>query len=147
MVNPIFANPTTAARRLTIGGSDWLWVVTVIMGFSALFVLAWSKYVGLTPVSLCTHLTGGATGQQRAGARAFHYMAVAILTVSTIAYFAMASNLGQTPVRTEFRRGPTRSIFVRPSPFDHARFLSDQLANHSTCDIFSGLSTHRSFCS
>jgi hypothetical protein len=59
MVNPIFANPTTAARRLTIGGSDWLWVVTVIMGFSALFVLAWSKYVGLTPVSLCTHLTGG----------------------------------------------------------------------------------------
>lgn len=49
MVNPINANPTTAARRLSIGGSDWLWVVTVIMGFSALFVLTWSKFVGLTP--------------------------------------------------------------------------------------------------
>jgi bacteriorhodopsin len=50
MVNPVFVNPTTAARRLTIGGSDWLWVVTVIMGFSTLFALAWSKFVGLTPV-------------------------------------------------------------------------------------------------
>jgi len=38
-------------------------------------------------------------------------MALAVLTVSTITYFAMASNLGQTPVRTEFRSGPTRSIF------------------------------------
>jgi len=43
--------------------------------------------------------------------RAFHYLAVAILTVSSLSYFAMASDLGQTSVRTEFRRGATRSIF------------------------------------
>ncbi|KAH9058251.1 family A G protein-coupled receptor-like protein [Lactarius vividus] len=92
MVNPVNVNPTTAARRLSIGASDWLWVVTGIMGVSALFMLAWAK-------------------AQTHGARAFHHMALAILTVSTISYFAMASNLGQTPVRTEFRSGPTRSIF------------------------------------
>ena len=50
-------------------------------------------------------------------------MAVAILTVSTIAYFAMASDLGQTPVRTEFRSGPTRSIFVRSFLVDYAIFV------------------------
>jgi bacteriorhodopsin len=51
-------------------------------------------------------------------------MAVAILTVSTIVYFAMASDLGQTPIVTEFRSGPTRSIFVRSlSLFDYASFV------------------------
>ncbi|KAF8263539.1 hypothetical protein EI94DRAFT_1772902 [Lactarius quietus] len=92
MVNPLTVNPTTAARRLSVGASDWLWVVTAIMGISAVAALAWAK-------------------MQRHGARAFHHMALAVLTVSTITYFAMASNLGQTPVRTEFRSGPTRSIF------------------------------------
>ncbi|KAI0301768.1 heat shock protein 30 [Multifurca ochricompacta] len=92
MVNPVTVNPSSAARRLSVGASDWLWVVTGIMGVSALMVLMWSKL-------------------QPHGSRAFHHMATAILTVSTIAYFAMASNLGQTSVRTEFRSGPTRSIF------------------------------------
>jgi len=81
MVNPVHVNPSSAARRLSVGASDWLWVVTAIMGISTLLTLAWSKF-------------------QPRGARAFHYMAVAILTVSTIAYFAMASDLGQTAVRT-----------------------------------------------
>jgi len=92
MVNPLNVNPTTAARRLTVGTSNWLWVVTGIMGVSAVATMAWSKV-------------------QRHGARAFHHMALVVLTVSTISYFAMASNLGQTPVRTEFRSGPTRSVF------------------------------------
>ncbi|KAI0291289.1 family A G protein-coupled receptor-like protein [Russula brevipes] len=92
MVNPVIVNPSNAVRRLSIGGSDWLWVVTAIMGISTLVALAWSSI-------------------QPRGARAFHHMAVAILTVSTITYFTMASNLGQTSVHTEFRIGPTRSIF------------------------------------
>ncbi|KAI0264257.1 family A G protein-coupled receptor-like protein [Gloeopeniophorella convolvens] len=92
MTNPVHVNPSSAARHLTVGASDWLWVVTVIMGISMLLTLVWSKF-------------------QPRGTRAFHHLAVAILTVSTIAYFAMASNLGQTPVRVEFRRGPDRSIF------------------------------------
>ncbi|KAI0270028.1 family A G protein-coupled receptor-like protein [Gloeopeniophorella convolvens] len=92
MTNPVHVNPSSAARRLTEGASDWLWVVTAIMGISVLFTLMWSKF-------------------QPRGARAFHHLAVAILTVSTIAYFAMASDLGQTPVRVEFRSGPDRSVF------------------------------------
>lgn len=45
MVNPLTVNPTTAARRLTVGASDWLWVVTAIMGISAVLTLAWAKAV------------------------------------------------------------------------------------------------------
>jgi bacteriorhodopsin len=116
MVNPLTVNPTTAARRLTVGGSDWLWVVTAIMGISALVTLAWAKVV--RPYSSVVHLgLSNLLRKQRHGARAFHHMALAVLTVSTITYFAMASNLGQTVVRTEFRSGPTRSIFVRDALF------------------------------
>lgn len=92
MANPIHVNPSTAARRLTIGASDWLWVVFTIMILSALGAFVWSKF-------------------QSKGTRAFHYLAVVILTVSSLAYFAMASDLGQTTIRTEFRRGATRSVF------------------------------------
>ncbi|KAI9454930.1 family A G protein-coupled receptor-like protein [Russula earlei] len=92
MANPVNVNPSSAARRLSSGGSDWLWVVTAMMGIFTLLALAWSTF-------------------QPRGARAFHHIAVVVLSVSTIAYFAMASDLGQTPVRTEFRSGPTRSIF------------------------------------
>ena len=50
MANPIIVNPSSAARRLTIGGSDWLWVVTTIMCISAVTAFVWSKLVGLFPV-------------------------------------------------------------------------------------------------
>jgi len=49
MANPIVVNPASAARRLTIGGSDWLWVVFTIMILSAVAVFVWSKLVGLFP--------------------------------------------------------------------------------------------------
>jgi len=47
MANPIHVNPSGAVRRLTIGCSDWLWVVTGIMGLSALVVLVGSYLVCL----------------------------------------------------------------------------------------------------
>ena len=47
MVNPVHVNRTFADRRLTTGGSDWLWVVTIVMGFSTLFALAFAKTVSL----------------------------------------------------------------------------------------------------
>jgi hypothetical protein len=46
MANPINVNPANAFRRLTIGGSDWLWVVFTIMILSALAVFVWSMLVG-----------------------------------------------------------------------------------------------------
>ena len=49
MANPIHVNPASAARRLTIGGSDWLWVVFTIMILSAVAAFVWSKLVGLFP--------------------------------------------------------------------------------------------------
>ncbi|KAH9957254.1 hypothetical protein BC827DRAFT_716984 [Russula dissimulans] len=49
----------------------------------------------------------------RRGARAFHPIVVFVLLVSTITYFAMASDLGQTVIRVEFQTGSgaTRSVF------------------------------------
>jgi bacteriorhodopsin len=45
MPNPLTVNPTTAVQRLTVGASDWLWVVMVIMGISAVATLGWAKSV------------------------------------------------------------------------------------------------------
>lgn len=45
------------------------------------------------------------------GTRFFHNIALIILTVSSIAYFAMASDLGATPIQTEFRAQGTRQIW------------------------------------
>jgi len=51
------------------------------------------------------------------GDRVFHYIAFAILTTASVAYFCLASDLGGTPIPVEFVRGtydvmtPTRSIW------------------------------------
>ena len=50
--------------------------------------------------------------QRPRGTRFFHNLALIILTVSTIAYFSMASDLGSTPIQTEFRDQGTRQIWV-----------------------------------
>jgi len=146
MANPIIVNPSSAARRLTIGGSDWLWVVTTIMCISAVTAFVWSKLVGLFPVlGLATFSPGRLYQKQPRGTRAFHYIAVVILTVSSIAYFAMASDLGETTVRTEFRRGATRSIFV--CYFTSSLVLFLIACERSGCGIYNGLSTRHSSCS
>lgn len=119
MVNPIHANPTDAVRRLTIGGSDWLWVVFTIMVLSALGVFVWSQTVCISPRVSALRVYSPLYRKHTRGKRAFHYLAVVILTVSSLAYFAMASDLGQTSIRTEFRRGATRSIFVCFFPSSH----------------------------
>jgi bacteriorhodopsin len=52
------------------------------------------------------------------GNRAFHHIAIAILTIAAIDYFAMASDLGSTPIITEFRgRGEARAIWVSDLSF------------------------------
>lgn len=50
------------------------------------------------------------------GTRAFHYLAIAILTIAAIDYFSQASDLGSTPVTTEFRQPGTRAIWVSHMP-------------------------------
>jgi len=81
---------------MTRQGSDVLWAGFSIFAASSLIVL------------FIAH-------QRRRGHRTFHYLSAAILVTATIAYFIMASNLGNTPIETEFNRGSnpgdTRSVF------------------------------------
>jgi len=70
---------------ITVRGSDWLWAVFCIMAASGLVL------------TVFTHMAPP-------GKRAFHYFSVAILFTASVAYFAMASNLGKTGVLVEFNR-------------------------------------------
>ncbi|KIP11031.1 hypothetical protein PHLGIDRAFT_28161 [Phlebiopsis gigantea 11061_1 CR5-6] len=85
-------NPPDAQIHITDHGSDWLWAVFAIMAVSTLGMFAWSH-------------------MRPRGTRFFHNIALIILLVSTISYFSMASNLGATPIQTEFRAQGTRQIW------------------------------------
>ena len=96
-------NPPASPIDITTHGSDWLWAVFSVFLLSDLIFVAWSTFA------------------LPRGQRVFHHLAVIILTVGSIAYFAMASDLGSTPVAVEFTRsspgeaGPVRAIWVRLS--------------------------------
>ncbi|GBE81920.1 heat shock protein 30 [Sparassis latifolia] len=91
-------NPPNANINLSTHGSDWLWAVFSIMAVSLLVAIV-------------------ANFLRPWGTRLFHQIAIIILTTASISYFAMASDLGATPVRVEFRKhgdSPTRQVwFVR----------------------------------
>jgi len=77
-------NPPAGARSLTLNGSHWLWAVTAVFTLS-FFVCA---VLSLRP---------------RDGERIFHYLFVIALLVGSIAYFAMASDLGWSVVAQHLR--------------------------------------------
>lgn len=89
-------NPPHAINNITRNGSNWLWAVMALHGFLFLAVLA-------------------LTLKQKHQQRVFHYIALALLLVPTIAYYTMASNLGSHAVPVQFREGGipgrTRQIF------------------------------------
>ncbi|KAF8453343.1 hypothetical protein BGX38DRAFT_1249754 [Terfezia claveryi] len=89
-------NPPIANNNITSHGSSWLWAVTALFAVLFLGVL-------------------GHMAQTKHRQRVYHYIALALLLVPTIAYFTMASNLGGTPIPVEFRNrglvGRTRQIF------------------------------------
>jgi bacteriorhodopsin len=89
----LYINPPTGDDfALTVGGSDWLWAVT------ALYSLLLLVIVGLTPIA-------------RSGEKIFHYLFTISLFVGAISYFAMASDLGSTPIFTSTNESGTREIF------------------------------------
>ncbi|KAI0061917.1 family A G protein-coupled receptor-like protein [Artomyces pyxidatus] len=96
MGNSLQSNPPTAQLHISVHATDWLWTVFAIMLVSTFYAIFRSM-------------------TQSRGQRAFHHIAVVILTTASIAYFSMASDLGQTAIRTEFSRnnppGVTRNIF------------------------------------
>ncbi|KAK4240312.1 hypothetical protein C8A03DRAFT_13377 [Achaetomium macrosporum] len=88
-------HPPAGDQYLTTNGSDWLFTVTAIFGFSALVLYA-LKF------------------RARAGERFFHYLFIIANLVGLIAYYAMASDLAWDPVRQANqvgRSGVIRQIF------------------------------------
>jgi len=85
-------NPPNAQIDITTHASDWLWAVFALLVISDLAMLFWSR-------------------SRVRGQRIFHNLAIAILTTTALAYFAMASDLGSTPIATEFRTQGTRAIW------------------------------------
>ncbi|KAL8728365.1 MAG: hypothetical protein Q9181_005366 [Wetmoreana brouardii] len=82
---PHGVNGQTSAIGITTHGSDWYWAVTAVMAVST-FV-----FIGLSFTKPRSH-------------RVFHYITAAITMVAAIAYFTMASDLGQTGIPVEFVR-------------------------------------------
>lgn len=93
-------NRPTAPIDITTHGSDWLWAVFSLFLLTDLIFVFWTAFV------------------LRRGQRVFHHIALVILTVGSIAYFSMASDLGSTPILVEFSRitpgvaGSARAIWV-----------------------------------
>ncbi|KIJ66126.1 hypothetical protein HYDPIDRAFT_174817 [Hydnomerulius pinastri MD-312] len=86
------ANPVSGDAHITTRASDWLWAVFAVMLLSLLFSLIWM-------------------GLRRHRNRTFHQIPIIVLTVASLAYFSMASDLGYTVIRSEFGSQPTRQIW------------------------------------
>lgn len=97
-VNDFTQNDKTAAIHQTVRGSDWYFAVCAIMGATAVTILALSRRKPRTD-------------------RIFFYLSSGLCFVACIAYFAMGSNLGWTPIDVEYARsnpkvsGRNRQIF------------------------------------
>jgi len=114
-------NPPNANRHLSTHSSDWLWAVTAVFALTFLSWLIWSfilKGAGQARRNQKTSNGGGAvlhTSQTRDPERIFHYLWTVAAFAGLIAYFSMASDLGNTPVRQYLHHGnnpnQTRQIF------------------------------------
>lgn len=92
MAGSLDQNPPNADRHITAGGSDWLWAVFAVMALADLGMIVWAFTVrsSLWP---CIAFSQSFLQRMR-GARFFHNIVIVILTTATVAYFAMASDLG-----------------------------------------------------
>lgn len=75
-----------AAIQITDHGSDWYWAVCALMTF-------------------CTLVFAGMSFTKPRQDRIFHYITASITLVAAIAYFSMASGIGQAPITVEFPYG------------------------------------------
>ncbi|KAH7419633.1 heat shock protein 30 [Cadophora sp. MPI-SDFR-AT-0126] len=85
-------NPPVGDFHLVVNGSDWLWAVTAVYALSLLVVIVLTYFA-------------------KAGEKIFHYLFTISLFVGAISYFAMASDLGSTPVLTSVQDKGLRQIF------------------------------------
>jgi len=92
MADPsIFHHPDATRVNTSVTGSDWYWVITIIMTLFTSIVLI-----------LASRVTRGN--------RIFHHMTVGITLVPSITYFMMASNLGWADVHVEFIRSKDLAV-------------------------------------
>lgn len=99
----INSNPLVADIDITSQATDFLWAVFAVMLFTTIGILFYANFV------VPKHQ------------RAFVYLSAAITGTASIAYFALASDLGGTPIQVEYLNGfdlsrtggriPTRSIW------------------------------------
>ncbi|KXT09317.1 hypothetical protein AC579_258 [Pseudocercospora musae] len=91
-------NGKTVQIAITVQGSDFYYAICAIMGATCIGILAAAQMKPRTD-------------------RVFFYLCASITMVATIAYYAMGSNLGWTPIDVEFPRtdpvvrGRNREIF------------------------------------
>jgi len=85
-------NPPNADLHLSRNGSDWLWAAFSVFALS-LLVMVFLNFM------------------RPRGTRVFHQIAIIVLATASVAYFSMASDLGATPIQTEFRGQGTRQIW------------------------------------
>ncbi|KAK5105751.1 hypothetical protein LTR62_002187 [Meristemomyces frigidus] len=101
--NAIYVNTNTQNNKhvdeaITEWGSDWYYAICSVMGTTAIGIMA-------------------ASYMKPRSERIFFYMCAAICTTASIAYYAMGSNLGWTPIDNEWVRsiagvnGRNREIF------------------------------------
>ncbi|CAJ2499718.1 Uu.00g025710.m01.CDS01 [Anthostomella pinea] len=76
---------------ITTHGSDWYYTVCAVMGFATIVFMALAL-------------------RKPQSHRIFHYITAGITAIACIAYFAMGSNLGQTPIQAEFVRPYNRQV-------------------------------------
>lgn len=97
-VNTNNQNGKHVDEAITEWGSDWYYAICSVMGFTALCIIGSSYMKPRTD-------------------RIFFYLCAAICFTASVAYFAMGSNLGWTPIDVEWRRtipgvsGRNREIF------------------------------------
>lgn len=97
-VNTNTQNGKHVDEAITRLGSDWYFAICSIMGATAIGII-------------------GSSYMKPRSDRIFFYLCAAICTTASIAYYAMGSNLGWTPIDNEWRRsisgvdGKNREIF------------------------------------
>jgi len=113
-------NPPNANKHLTTHGSNWLWAVTAVFALTFLSWLIWS-FILKGPGQHPNHKPSSGddaivhSSRTHGPERIFHYLWIIAAFAGLIAYFTMASDLGNTPIRQYLHHGnnpnQTRQIF------------------------------------
>ncbi|KAK1809358.1 hypothetical protein LTR12_016272 [Friedmanniomyces endolithicus] len=102
-VNTNTQNNKTVQIAITTWGSDFYYSIMSVMGTTAIGILA-------------------ASAMKPRSDRVFFYMSAALCFVACIAYFAMGSNLGWTPIDVEWVRG-TNGVRGANREIFYARYI------------------------